>query len=57
MAEAGSTKVNGSNGVVKLYDVVPHTSANFFPGLVVKDGRISSVIRGSFNVTKGECIW
>jgi len=57
MAEAGSKKVNGSNGVVKLYDVVPHTSANFLPGLVVKDGRISSVIRGSFNVTKGEWIW
>lgn len=55
MADVGSTKVNGSDGVVKLYEIVPHTSVKVFL-VAAKDGRISSVRRGSFNVAKGEWI-
>ncbi len=47
--------MNGSNGVVKLYEITPHTSVNVFL-LAAKDGRINSVRRGSFNVAKGEWI-
>jgi hypothetical protein len=52
MAEVGCTKVIGSNGVVKSYEIAPHAFANDSP-----DGRISPVSQGRYNVTKGELIW